>query len=66
MQPFLCSAAKDTSTTHTAAAPSNLDAAATMRFADSALHNTIQLHTAAPNIQLQNRISTPKPKNARF
>ena len=48
MQPFQwdlrCSAAKDTSITHAAMAPRNLDAA------DTALQNTIQLRTAAQDI----------------
>ena len=53
MQPFqwnLLSAAKDNSITHAAVAPRNLDAATTMRYADTALQNTIQLRTAAQDI----------------
>ena len=46
-----CSAAKDNSITHTAVAPRNLDAATTMRFADTALQNTIQLRTTAEEIR---------------
>ena len=45
MQPLQCDlrcpAAKDTSITHAAAAPSNLDAAITMRYRDIDLQNTI-------------------------
>ena len=37
------SAAKDNSITHAAAAPSNLDAATTMRSAETELQNTIEL-----------------------
>ena len=48
-----CSAAKDNSITHTAVAPRNLDAATTMRFADTALENTIHLRTAAQEIAAQ-------------
>ena len=59
MQPFQwdlqCSAAKDNSNTHTAVAPRNLDAATTMRFADTALQNTIESRTAAQDI------TAPKP-----
>ena len=47
MQPFQydlrSSAAKDNSITHAAAAPSNLDAATTMRSAKTELQNTIEL-----------------------
>ena len=38
-----CSVAKDNSITHAAAAPSNLDAATTMRSADTELQSTIEL-----------------------
>ena len=38
-----CSAAKDNSITHAAAAPSNLDAATAMRSAETELQNTIEL-----------------------
>ena len=59
MQPFQwdlrCTAAKDNSITHAAVAPTNLDAATPMRFADTALQNTIQLRTAAQDI------TAPKP-----
>ena len=59
MQPFhldlRCSAAKHNTITHAAVAPRNLDAATPMRFADTALQNTIQLRTAAQDI------TAPKP-----
>ena len=60
MQPFQydlrCSAAKDNSITHAAAAPSNLDAATTMRSAKTELQSTI--------IELRatvSQIAAPKP-----
>ena len=60
MQPFQydlrSSAAKDTSITHAAAAPSNLDAATTMRSAETELQNTIiELRAMA------SEIAAPKP-----
>ena len=58
MQPFQydlrCSAAKDNSITHAAAAPSNLDAAIT-RSAETALQNTIELRATL------SEIAAPKP-----
>ena len=50
-------AAKNNSITHAAAAPSNLDAAATIGFAETELQNTIELRataseTAAPRPDL--------------
>ena len=49
-------AAQDNSITHAAAAPSNLEAATTMRSAGTALRNTIELRTtasdAAPKLDL--------------
>ena len=54
MQPFQynlrCPAAKDNSITHAAVAPSNLDAAITMRSADTELQNTIELRAKALEI----------------
>ena len=50
-----CSAAKDNSITHAAAAPSNLDAATTMRSAATELQNTIELHATA------SETATPQP-----
>ena len=42
-----CSAAKDNSITHAAAAPSNLDAATTMRSAETELQNALELRATA-------------------
>ena len=50
-----CPAAKDNSITHAAAAPSNLDAAITMRFAKAKLQNTTELRATA------SEIAAPKP-----
>ena len=47
--------AKDNSIAHAAAAPSNLDAAITMRSAETELQNTIELRTTA------SEIAAPKP-----
>ena len=51
MQPFQyylrIPAAKDNNITHAAAAPSNLDAATTMRSAETELQNTIELRATA-------------------
>ena len=52
-----CSAAKDNSITHAAAAPSNLDAATTMRSAETELQNTIELRAMA------SEIAAPKPED---
>ena len=54
MQPFQYylrdPAAKDNSITHAAAAPSNFDAATTIRSAETELQSTIELHSmATPN-----------------
>ena len=49
------SAAKDNSIAHAAAAPSNLDAATTMRSADTDLQNAIELHATV------SEIAPPKP-----
>ena len=63
MQPFQydlrSSAAKDNSITHAAAAPSNLDAATTMRSAETELQNTIELRAMA------SEIAAPKPDGSR-
>ena len=63
MQPFQydlrSSAAKDNSITHAAAAPSNLDAATTMRSAETELHFTIELRAMA------SEIAAPKPDGSR-
>ena len=49
------SAAKDNSITHAAAAPSNLEAATTMRSAETELQNTIELRATV------SEIAPPKP-----
>ena len=60
-------AAKDNSITHAAVARSNLDAAITMRSAETELQNTIELRaTVGRKLQLQNRISTPERKKDDF
>ena len=46
---------KDNSITHAAAAPSNLDAATTMRSADTELQSTIELRATV------SEIAAPKP-----
>ena len=70
MQPFQydlrSSAAKDNSITHAAAAPSNLDAATTMRSAETELQNTIELRAMASEIAAPKRISTPKRQKDDF
>ena len=45
-----CSAAKDNSSTHAAAAPSNLDAATTIRSAETELQNAIELRATVSEI----------------
>ena len=59
MQPFQydlrSSAAKDNSITHAATARSNLDAATTMRSAETELQNTIELRATG------SEIAAPKP-----
>ena len=52
-------AAKDNSITHTAKAGSNLDAATTMRSAETELQNTIELRATA------SEIVAPKPDGSR-
>ena len=52
-----CPAAKDNGITHAAAAPSNLDAAITMRFAEVELQNSKELRATASEIAAPKRIS---------
>ena len=52
-------AAKDNSITHAAAAPSNLDAATTLRSADTEMQDTIELRATA------SEIAAPKPDGSR-
>ena len=54
-----CPAAKENSITHAAAAPSNLDAAITMRFAKTELQSTIERRATA------SEIAAPKPDGSR-
>ena len=54
-----CPAAKNNSITHRAAAPSNLDAAITMRFAQTESRSTIELRATA------SEIAAPKPDGSR-
>ena len=62
-----CPAAKDNSIMHAAEAPSNLDAATTIRSAETELQSTIELRATASEIaQLQNRIFDAKAKKIRF
>ena len=49
-------AAQESSITHAAAAPSNLDAATTMRSAETELQNTIELRATA------SEIAAPQPE----
>ena len=55
-------AAKDNSITHAAVARSNLDAAITMRSAETELQNTIELRATGSEIAGPKRISTPERK----
>ena len=54
-----CPAAKENSITHAAAAPSNLDAAITMRFAKTELQSTIERRATA------SELAAPKPDGSR-
>ena len=54
-----CSAAKDNSITHAAAAPSNLDTAITMRSAETELQNTKELRATG------SETAAPKPRSRR-
>ena len=61
-----CPAAKDNSITHAAAAPSNLDAAITMRSAETKLQNTIELRATASEIAAPKQDLDAKAKNDDF
>ena len=52
-----CPTAKDNSITHAAAAPSDLNAAITMRSAETELQNKIELRATASEIAAPKRIS---------
>ena len=54
-----CPAAKDNGITHAAAAPSNLEAAITMQFAETELQSTMELRATA------SEIAAPKPDGSR-
>ena len=72
MQPFQyelrCSAAKDNSISimHAAAAPSNLDAATTMRSAETELQNTIELRATVSQIAASKPDPDAKAEKIRF
>ena len=60
-------AAKDNSITNAATARSNLDAAITMRSAETVLQNTIKLHATASEIVVPNRMDLDaRAKKRRF
>ena len=61
-----CSAAKDNSITHAAAAPSNLDAGIPMQFAETELQNTIELRATASETAAPKSDLDAKTKNNRF
>ena len=61
-----CSAAKDNSITHAAAAPSNLDATTTMRFAATELQNAKELRTTASETAAPRPDLAAQKKNATF
>ena len=58
--------AKDNSIAHTAVAPSNLDAAITMRSAETELQNTIELRTTALEIVAPKPDLDARAKKRRF
>ena len=70
MQPFQYDlqgpAAKDTNITHAAVAPSNLDAAMTMRSAQTELQNTIEPRATASEIAARKPDLGAKAKKTRF
>ena len=59
-------AAKDSSMTHAAAAPSNLDPAITMRSPGIALQNTMELRATAPEIAAPKLDLGAKAKKGRY
>ena len=60
------SAAKDNSITHAAAAPSSLDAATTMRSAETELRKTIELRATVSKIVAPKPDFDAKAKKRRF
>ena len=63
---LLSPVAKDNSIAHAAAAPSNLDAAITMRSAETELQNTIELRTTASEIVAPKPDLDARAKKRRF
>ena len=61
-----CSAAKDNSITHAATAPSNLDAATTMRSAETELQKTIELRATVSKIAASKPDLDAKAEKRRF
>ena len=61
-----CPAAKDTSITHAAVAPSNHDAAITRRSADAELQNTLELRAKVLEIAAPKPDLDAKGKKGRF
>ena len=59
-------AAKDNSITHAAAARSNLDAASTMRYAETELQNTIEIRATGSEIAAPKPDLDAKAKKRRF
>ena len=59
-------AAKDKSITHAAMTPSNLDAATTLRSADTELQNTIELRAKASDIAAPHSDLDAEGKKRRF
>ena len=59
-------AAKDNSITHAAVARSNLDAAITMRSAETELQNTIELRATGSEIAAPKPDGSRRPKKRRF
>ena len=59
-------AAKDNGITHAATVPNNLDAATTMRSADTELRNTIELRATASEIAAPKPDLDAKAKKRRF
>ena len=58
--------AQGNSITHAAAAPSNFDATITMRSAETELQSTKNYAQQRRQLQLENRISTPKGRKDDF
>ena len=61
-----CPVAKDDSIAHAAAAPSNLDSAATMRSANTDMQNTLELRATVSEIAAPKSDLDAKAKKRRF